>query len=252
MENFKSRKMCNWLCKSRSLTLQNRMLWYYSAFKTLVRRRNLVIFEGFGVKFLAKNRFFEIASTARFMGQSWKIDFWPKIALSKPQRWLNFDARTPDQIFWTHYNSEDTVAIAFIPHGKIIHHGGCKSVDMPWMVDTFDRLEKYGIFSDSKKSSNHEQRTIIYLTAGAHFSIFNPKILYRRLEELKTVIYAFLDRHPGTLIIYRLSNFWGGSYGNRPLSGTSSSWNARRLNEIIRYVFEVDNRVKVVGLLVVP
>jgi hypothetical protein len=137
------------------------------------------------------------------------------------------------------------VAIAFIPHGKIIHHGGCDSVDMPWMVDTFDRLERHGIFSDSKKSSNHEQRTIIYLTAGAHFSIFNPKILYRRLEELKTVIYAFLDRHPGTLIIYRLSNFWGGSYGTRPLSGTSSSWNARRLNEIIRYVFEADNRVKV-------
>jgi hypothetical protein len=118
-------------------------------------------------------------------------------------------------------------------------------VDMPWMVDTFDRLEKYGIFSDSKKSSNHEQRTIIYLTAGAHFSIFNPKILYRRLVELKTVIYAFLDRHPGTLIIYRLSNFWGGSFGGKLLCGTSSSWNARRLNEIIRYVFEADNRVKV-------
>jgi len=116
---------------------------------------------------------------------------------------------------------------------------------MPWMVDTFDRLEKYGVFSDSKKSSNQEKRTIIYLTAGAHFSIFNPKILYRRLEELKKVIYAFLDRHPGTLIIYRLSNFWGGSYGRRPLFGTSSSWNARRLNEIIRYVFEADNRVKV-------
>ena len=143
------------------------------------------------------------------------------------------------------YPYAETTTIAFIPHGKMIHHGGCDSIDMPWMVDTFKRLEKYGIFSDSKKSTEHSKRTIIYLTAGAHFSIFNPVILYRRLEELKSVIYAFLDRHPGTLVIYRLSNFWGGSIESRPLCGTSSSWNARRLNWIIRYVFEADNRVKI-------
>ena len=118
-------------------------------------------------------------------------------------------------------------------------------VDMPWMVDTFERLEKYRVFSDSKKSSKHSKRTIIYLTAGAHFSVFNPIILYRRLEELKPVIYAFLNRHPGTLVIYRLSNFWAGSLSSKPLRGTVSSWNARRLNRIIRYVFKADNRVKI-------
>ena len=84
----------------------------------------------------------------------------------------------------------------------------------------------------------------MHLTAAAHFSIANPIIIYRRLLELKAVIYNFLDRHPKTLIIYRLSNYWYGDF--RILQGVTNAYNGRRINQIIKHVFEKDGRVKLI------
>ena len=124
-----------------------------------------------------------------------------------------------------------------IPHGKIIHHGGCDTVAQPWMVDTFARLEEYAVYGKD---------VIIYLTAGAHFSLTNPVIFYNRLTELKTVVYKFLDDHPGTLVIYRLGNYWTGEVSE--LSGVVSSYNGRVVNQIIKDVFLDDGKVKIIEL----
>ena len=91
----------------------------------------------------------------------------------------------------------------FLPHGKPIHHGGCSRDRMPWMIDSVARIEKHADLND---------RTVIILGPGAHFSAANPVYLFHRLLELKPVLIQFKKAHPEVKIIFKTPNYFPGDF----------------------------------------
>ena len=125
-----------------------------------------------------------------------------------------------------------------VPHGKPLQHGGCSHQRMPWMIDTFKRIDE---FADLKNLS-----TTIILTPGAHFSAANPAFYYNRLLELKEGVYKFKQKHPNVNIIFKTTNYFPGDYSQQ--KGTISGYNSKRLDKIARTVFNDDSKVKVLDL----
>ena len=112
---------------------------------------------------------------------------------------------------------------AFIPHGKPLHHGGC--MQMPWMVETIDRL----------KTHVDLNKTVILLTPGAHFSVFNPAVYLNRLIELRVKLYRLKLDFPGVKILFRTTNFFPNDFSDN--SAVLSGYNAKRLDKIAQKVF---------------
>ena len=118
----------------------------------------------------------------------------------------------------------------FLPHGKPIHHGGCSRERMPWMIDSVARIEKHADLND---------RTVIILGPGAHFSAANPVYLFNRLLELKPVLIQFKKAHPEVKIIFKTPNYFPGDFYEQ--KAVISAFNAKRIEDIILKVFSDDS-----------
>jgi len=113
-----------------------------------------------------------------------------------------------------------------IPHGVPIHHGGCAKQRMPSMIETFERLEKYGVYGEN---------VYIILTPGAHFSFANPIFYHNRLLELKNVIKNFKQKFPATNILFKGLNWLPGDYV--AANAVISSWNGMVLERVAEKLF---------------
>lgn len=182
------------------------------------------------------------------------IDFMQQVAAQKGKcnGWLNVifwgvtrtkgcdisDGFNPKIALCTDLENTSKTQFVFIPHGKPLQHGGCSPQRMPWMTDTFKRIDE---FADLKSLP-----TTIILTPGAHFSAANPSYFYNRLLELKEDVYKFKQKYPNVNIIFKTTNYFPGDYSQQ--IGTISAYNSKRMDRISRAVFNDHTKVKMLDL----
>ena len=122
-----------------------------------------------------------------------------------------------------------------IPHGVPLHHRGC-SDRMPWIIESLDRIYEH---HDSKVP------IIILLTPGAHFSIVNKGIFYRRLVEVRDKISELAPKMPNAKFIIKTPNYFRGDY--KPLENVFSGYNGYVMQQIILNIFK-DSVVKIIDV----
>lgn len=98
------------------------------------------------------------------------------------------------------------------------------------MIDSVARIEKHADLND---------RTVIILGPGAHFSAANPVYLFNRLLELKPVLIQFKKAHPEVKIIFKTPNYFPGDFYEQ--KAVISAFNAKRIEDIILKVFSDDS-----------
>ena len=128
----------------------------------------------------------------------------------------------------------------FIPHGKPLHHGGCEK-RMPWMVDSIESLS-----DDFLKRNKTGSDIKLLIGTGPHFSAVNPIYFYRRLVELRPVLYKFKQQFPLSKIIYKTPSYYRGNFFNQ--NAMISDFVAGNQVKIIKYVFSDERIVKVVDV----
>ena len=74
-------------------------------------------------------------------GNYLNIDFWG--VKRDPTCPNNADSFNPKIKNCVDPKTQAKTIFAFFPHGKPLHHGGCSFQRMPWMTETFKRIEEY-------------------------------------------------------------------------------------------------------------
>ena len=122
-------------------------------------------------------------------------------------------------------NGTNFTNIYLFPHGLPLHHRGC-SQRMTWMIDTLERIY-----------NNHDPKVpiTILLTPGAHFSIVNKGLFYRRLVEVREKISKLVPKMPNAKFIIKTPNYFRGDYNN--LNNVFSGYNAYVMQQVILNVF---------------
>ena len=97
---------------------------------------------------------------------------------------------------------------------------------MPWVIDSLERIYQ-----------NHDSKVpiTILLTPGAHFSIVNKGIFYRRLVEIRNKIAELAPKMPKAKFIIKTPNYFRGDY--KALPNVFSGYNGYVMQQIILNVF---------------